>query len=332
MDIEDWTPGKLLEVSGNFWQTCALHAAVKLDLFTAVGDESLGCAEISGKLGADERGVSMLLNALAAMRLLSRSETGYSNTSASRTFLCKDSPGYAGYMIMHHHHLVNAWSQLDQAIKTGEPVRPRSSFSDEEARESFIMGMFNTASITAPAIAKEIDLSGRHHLLDLGGGPGTYAIYFCLNNPQLKATVYDLPTTRTFAEKIINRFKLSDRISFVAGNYLEEEIRRSCDVVWLSHVLHAEGPGDCQRIVKKAVAALEPGGMIIVHDFILYNTMDGPLFSALFSLNMLLATDNGRSYSEEQIINMLVNAGIKDIQRLPFQGPTGSGIVTGIAP
>jgi hypothetical protein len=70
--------------------------------------------------------------------------------------------------------------------------------------------------------------------------------------------------------------------------------------------------------------------MIIVHDFILNNTMNGPLFPALFSLNMLLNTDHGRSYSEKQVVDMLAGAGVKEIQRIPFHSPNDSGIITGI--
>ncbi len=147
----------------------------------------------------------MLLNALAAMNLLNKKDNRYSNNSAG-LFLRKDSPGYIGYMIMHHHHLVESWFQLDKGVITGKPVRTRAVFNDEEQRESFLMGMFNMAMSIAPGLAKEIDLSDRRHLLDLGGGPGTYAIHFCMNNPHLKATIYDLPATRPFAEKTIQRF------------------------------------------------------------------------------------------------------------------------------
>ena len=80
------------------------------------------------------------------------------------------------------------WSQLDEAVRSGRPVRGRVSFEDEAKRESFLMGMFNNAMQIAPGLAKTIDLSGRRHFLDLGGGPGTYAIHFCLNHPQLKGT------------------------------------------------------------------------------------------------------------------------------------------------
>jgi len=150
-----------------------------------------------------------------------------------------------------------------------------------------------------------------------------------LNNPQLKATVFDLPTTRPFAEKTIKQFKLTDRIQFVDGNYLNDTIEGRYDAIWLSHILHGEGPDDCRMIIQKAVGALEPEGTIIIHDFILNNSMDGPLFPALFSLNMLLGTDSGQSYSEDQIIDMLADAGVKDTRRIAVQSPNDSGIIMG---
>jgi len=101
-------------------------------------------------------------------------------------------------------------------------------------------------------------------------------------------------------------------------------------VAWLSHIFHGEGPEDCREMIRKTVAVLEPGGMIIVHDFFLNDTMDGPLFPALFSLNMLLGTPSGQAYSEKHIMDMLAEAGVKELRRLPFKGPTESGIITGV--
>lgn len=329
MEKQQWNPGNLLQLSGQYWATCALHAAIKLDVFTAIGDKHLTSGDIAQKLNVNKEGIARLLNALTAMNLLEKSDDKFSSVTAGKTFLSKDSPGYIGHMITHHHHLVESWSKLDQAVKTGTPVRVRASHTSTEWRESFIMGMFNIAMSVAPLLVDKINLSGRGHLLDLGGGPGTYAIHYCLKNPGLKATVYDLPTTRPFAEKTIDKFGLTDRIDFMDGNYVEEEIEGTYDVAWLSHILHGEGKQDCQRIIQKAVSALEPGGMIIVHDFILNNTMDGPLFPALFSLNMFLGTSGGQSYSEKQITGMLAKAGVKDVRRLSFKGPTDSGVITG---
>ncbi|MBW2192906.1 MAG: SAM-dependent methyltransferase [Deltaproteobacteria bacterium] len=328
METQEWNPGLLLELSGYYWKTCTLHAGVKLDLFTLIGDEHLTADDIAARLNCDKRALIMLLNALTAMDLLTKSGDTFSNTTAAGTFLSKASPQHIGYMIMHHHHLVDSWSQLDLAIKTGEPVRSRASHS-EEWREAFLMGMFNNAMKIAPQVADAIDLSGRRRLLDLGGGPGTYAIHFCMKNPELSATIADLPTTRPFAQKTVDRFELADRIDFRDIDYLEENVEGVYDVAWLSHILHGEGPEDCQMIVKKAVFALDQGGTILVHDFILDNSMDGPLFPALFSLNMLLGTSSGQSYSEEQIVDMLATAGVKNIRRIPIDTPNDSGILAG---
>jgi hypothetical protein len=322
--------GELLGISGSYWKACTLHAGVRLAVFPLIGDGAAGADEIARKREADIRGVTALLNALCAMGLLTKQDNQYANTPLSQVLLVQDSEKYIGHIIMHHHHLVHAWADLPKAVETGQPVRQRSSFRQDEERESFLMGMFNLAMNSAPRIADEIDLKGRHHLLDLGGGPGTYAIHFCLANPELRATVYDLPTTEPFALRTLERFDLLDRIGFVPGNYMEEEIKGTYDVAWLSQILHGEGPDDCEQMIQKTVSVLESGGLILIHDFILNENLDGPLFPALFSLNMLINTPEGQSYSEGQISSMLANAGVKETRRLSFQGPNDSGIVAGV--
>lgn len=329
MAARQWNPGDLLEISGFYWKTAVLHAAVKLDVFTVIGDGQLTGSEISRQLNATQRSVKRLLDALVAMELLVKVDESYTNSPSGQTFLSKNSAQYIGHIIMHHHHLVDSWSKLDQAVQSGMPVRSRSSFSKEEWRESFLMGMFNLAMGLAPKLVPQIDLSTRKHLLDLGGGPGTYAIHFCLNNPGLRAEVYDLPTTRPFAEKIIKQFNLSDRIDFRDGNYLTDPVEGHYDAAWLSHILHGEGPEECRQIIQKAVDRLDPQGTIIIHEFILNNSMDGPLFPALFSLNMLLGTDSGQAYSEQQLTDMLLAAGVKNIRRIPLKSPNDSGLLVG---
>jgi precorrin-6B methylase 2 len=329
MTEPSWTPGKLLALSGSYWQACALHAAVELDLFTAIGDGEFSSQELASQINTDARALEMLLNALKAMGLLKRKRKRFSNTEVSAVYLCKPNDDYIGYMIRHHHHLLDSWGRLHEAVRSGLPVRSTMARSDEEWRESFLMGMFTNAMLVAPLLVKHLDLSRHSRLVDVGGGPGTYAIHFCMANPQLKATVFDLPTTRPFAEKVIEKFGLGGRISFVEGDYLKETLPGSYDVAWMSHILHGESPEDCRQIVARVVSALEPGAMVAVHDFILQDTMDGPLFPALFSLNMLLGTQGGQAYSESQLREMLSNSGVRNIRRIPVQTPNDSGIMIG---
>lgn len=322
-------PGRLLGLSGQYWQTCALHAGVKLKLFTTIGQKARSAEQIAKMIQADARAVTMLLNALVAMGLLHKEGPHFGNTDESRLFLDETSTTYQGHIILHHHQLMSSWAGLHEAVRTGRPVRPRPLFEDSEARQHFLMGMFNLAMGMAPRVVAAIDLTNRHRLLDLGGGPGTYAIHFCQSQPAMRAIVFDLPGTQPFAEETIGRFGLSDRIEFASGDYLTSPLPGHFDVIWLSHILHAENPENCRCIIRKAVDALEVGGIMIVHDFFLHATMDGPLFPTLFALNMLLGTDGGQAYSQVQVEAMLTEAGLHAIEGLPLDSPNDSGLLIG---
>ena len=321
-------PGEILKISGSYWQSCTLHAGVHLRVFSVIGDHPLTADEISERIKADSRATAMLLNALASMGFLVLDGDRYANTPSSRKYLVRDSPEYIGYMVMHHHHLVDAWARLSSSVISGGPAS-RTSHGDDQERESFLMGMFNNAMSIAPRIASMVDLSDRRRILDLGGGPGTYAIHFCSNNPNLEGTVYDLPSSRPFAEKTIERFGLAHRIEFVSGDFVTESIPGTYDVVWLSQIVHVLSMDDCRKVIQKAASVLDTNGLIFIHDFILKDTLDAPMFPAIFSLNMLLNTERGQSYSEAQLRELLTEAGVKELVRLDFVGPNDSGILRG---
>lgn len=329
-----WNIKKLLETSGYYWKTCTLHTGVRLDVFTLIGEQPKDAAAICRDLGGDRRAVSTLLNALSAMGLLAKDGESYANTPEALRYLSKHSPDYIGYIILHHQQLVDSWNRMDEAVLSGKPTRQRVSHAGEAERENFLMGMFNLAMGMAPALADMLDLSDCSRLLDFGGGPGTFAIHFCLANPKLRATVFDLPTTRHFAEKTIARFGLLDRIDFKEGSFLDENPVEddTYDAAWLSHVLHGEGPEQAEAIIAAAAKALKAKGKLYIHEFILDDTLASPLQPALFSLNMLVGTEDGRSYSDGQIREMMERQGFVDIQRLEYTGPSTSGILWAIKP
>ena len=328
MNREVWNAERLLRTSGSYWEACTLHTGVSLEVFSHLGDERLTAGDLAAKIGVSERGLSMLLNALSAMGLLVKEGKYYTNTAEGKVLLIKKSPRYCGSLISHHAVLINYWSQLTHAVTTGQPVKT-VPYKDGEERETFLMGMFNLAMSSAPQIAELIDLTGRRSLLDLGGGPGTFAIHFCLANPELHAVIFDFPESGSCALRMVRQFDLEERIDFMGGNYLEDEIGGSYDVAWLSHILHADGEKDCQEIIRKTKSVMKPGGLVLVHDFFLDDTGVSPLFPALFSLNMLINTPQGQSYSDAQIKDMLCMAGLKEVKRIPFRGTNDAGIICG---
>ncbi len=327
---KEWNVGMLLGVSSEYWQGCTLQAGVRLKVFTVLGDAGYEAGEVAEHIGSDTRATGLLLDALAALGLLKKKNGKYKNTEFSRNSLVLDSPAYMGHIILHHHHILDGWAQLDQAVMTGKAV-DRRSYGAETERESFLMGMYNLAMMIAPQMAEKFKLSDRRRLLDLGGGPGTYAIHFCLANPELRAVILDRPTTEPFAENIVARFNLTDRIDFMGGDFnVDPIVGGPYDVAWLSQILHSNNELECQTCLEKTVAALEPGGLILIHEFMLDDDKDGPEFPALFALNMLVGTKGGRSYSKAEITAMLEQAGVVDIVHHQLDLPNQSSVLSGI--
>lgn len=325
--IKNWTAPELLETTGSYWQGCTIMAGVNLDVFNLLDIESANTVTLAERTGADPRALGMLLRALAALGLLEQKEGKYACSPSAKQLLVANSPDYMGNIISHQHHLVNSWAQLDQAVKSGNPQRQQSSFSEDEWRDSFLLGMQNLANLIAPQLIPQIDIGDRNNMLDLGGGPGTWSIHFCRHNPTLNSTVFDLPGSRKLASKAINDANMDSRINFIAGDFNKDDFSETYDLIWMSHILHAEGEANCRALIIKAAAALKTDGLLIIHEFILDDHGSGPVYPALFALNMLLGTDDGATYTETELRQMLAAAGLGQTERLALPPQSRSGIL-----
>lgn len=332
--MKTWTPGEIFSISGAYWAGCALQAAVQLDLFTALDGAPKTLAALGKELHCNERALSMLVTALVSMELLVREGEKLVSPPSVCALLSRNSQDYAGFIVKHHANIMRNWCKLEQAVRDGGLCRRQDTvFTDDEAdREDFLMGMFNIARQQAGRVAEALDLSGRKTLLDIGGGPGTYAIHFCLHNPKLTATVFDLPTTGPFAQKTIERYDLGHRVNFAPGNFITDDLPKGQDVAWISQVLHGEDPDSAAKLVKKAGACLNPGGLLCVQEFALNDDGSGPEHAALFNLNMLVQTPGGQAYSVGEISAMIRAAGAKKVNVLQVELPQSCKIIIGELP
>ncbi|HEY5673459.1 MAG TPA: methyltransferase [Malonomonas sp.] len=329
---DHWDPAKLLETSGSYWQGSALQAAVRLDIFSHLSAASVPAEGLAALLDCDRRSLQMLLRALAAMGLLEKDRSGYRCAEPVRSWLDANSSQYLGHIIRHHQHLVESWSRLDQAVRSGQPQRQRSSYAEDEWRNDFLLGMHNLSSLLAPQLVPRIPLQNPQRLLDVGGGPGTWSLHFCRQHPQLQATVFDLPASEPIFRANVANSPLSERLQFVGGDFLQLPLGAGFDVAWLSHVLHGEGPENAAALVRQAADALAAGGTLLIHEFILNDEDEGPLYPALFSLNMLLGTEQGQSYSEAELVQMCQAAGLVDCVRIGLPEQLKSGVISARKP
>jgi len=315
---KEWTADDIMRMSGAYQTSCALLAGVQLDLFTVLDSGPREETGLAAQLGCPLRSFAMLLTALEALGLVRRENGVVSIGDTARAFLSKNSPDYLGFIIRHHGNIMPAWHKLIQAVHTGSRTATESALftQNDREREDFLMAMHNVARLQADRIAQTLDLSGRKKLLDIGGGPGTYAVYFCEANPDLEAIVFDLPTSEPFARKIIASYGLDERIQFTAGHYLADPLPNGQDVAWLSQVLHGEAPDNAAALVQNAAKALAPGGLLCIQEFVLNDDRKGPPRAALFGLNMLVGTDGGQVYTGEEIKQMMENAGTRNVHEL----------------
>ena len=330
--MQQWSPAELIRFSGSYWGVCALHAAVELDVFSPLCDGPMTVEELSARLNCSLRGLKALIPALCAMSLLQKTGEAVTLTPFAREYLCRDAEGYLGYIVNHHRQLMPGWASLGRAVREGAPTRGRMGFASDDEREHFLMGMYNMASVRADNALAVVDLSGRQRLLDLGGGPGAYAVRFCMANPGLQAVIFDLPTSRRFAEKVVHKSGLEDRITFIPGNFFEDPLPDGVDVVWMSHILHGTGDEEARQLVAKVMALLPPGGQVLIQEFVLDDTQDGPMFPALFGLNMLTGTPTGKAFSEGELKALLAGAGGEHVRRILSGTEDGTGIIVAEKP
>ncbi len=314
------------EISYGYWKAQALFVASELDLFTLIGERGKSGRVIAKKLGANYRATEMLLNALVSLKLLTKSKDIFRNSAISKRCLVKDSPAYQGDRIQHFHYMWDYWSRLSTAVKTGKPTAYDNAKKgvDEKRLRDFIRAMHNTASVQADELYRKLKIKKYSRLLDLAGGQGTYAVKFAEKNQNLKAVVFDLPDVIKITGEHIEESGMSEQITTIAGNCLEDNLGKGLyDIVLVSHLLHAYGASENQKILKKCWDSLMKDGIVVIQEFILNPSKTMPPFGTLFSLNMLMGTQSGSSYSAVEMKEWLKKAGFKNLRSIDLGKDSG---------
>ncbi|MGR3221112.1 MAG: methyltransferase [Candidatus Anammoxibacter sp.] len=314
------------DLSMGYWKSQVLIVAVEFKIFTLLHKTTLSASDISKQIKADKRATEMLLNALVGLRLLSKKGRLFKNNAISNIFLVEKLPYYQGDRIRLTKNLWDNWTKLGKAIKSGKPVSFINACKkvDPKRRKVFISAMRDFSVLKSKLVAEKLDLSGRELLLDLGGGPGSYAIEFVKSNPKLNAVVYDLNGVTKITKKYISDAKLTKRIKTMEGECVNGSYGKELyDVIFISNLLHMYDENINLGIIRKCKQALKSKGMIVIHDFLLDASMTESPFGAIFSLNMLVGTHGGRNYSDNEIKGWLNKSGFVKARKTMVDADTG---------
>ena len=320
----------LNELSYGYWKAQVLFVAIDMDMFTLIGDNGKSCKALTKRLRTDLRATEMVLNALVSLGLLRKVKGAYKNTAISNRYLVKDSPLYQGDRIHHFHNMWDYWSKLSVVVKTGKSTAYDNADEevDEQRLAEFIRAMHNIGIVQAGEVCGKLHLKKYRSILDLAGEQGTYAVRFVEENPKMRAVVFDLPDVTRIAGEYIKKSGMKGKVSTKAGDCLKDSFGKELyDIVFVSNLLHIYEPGENREILKKCWDSLLKKGIVVIHEFVLNSAKTQPLFGTLFSLNMLLGTHRGSSYSYVEMKEWLKDVGFKNIKRVNLD--MDSGLIIG---
>ena len=311
-----------------FGSRLLIAAVHHLHLFEELSAGPLSFADVSTRLGLNERPAMVLIPALCAMELLAYDESGrlyitelgryvtqgHTPNLTGYVGLEKDDPGAIEMALRLKNDGPLSAPEGISFVKEGEGPSP---MDDPELSRKFTLGLAGRARHLSPIVAA--NLSKRDgHLLDVAGGTGYYTYEWLLNNPTSTATLFDRPAVLTVAAELLDEFAQSGRpgaegvkarVTFVAGDMLTDELPQT-DILLAASLFHDWPTPTCQMLANRFAASIRPGGELWVHDAFLNDTLDGPLAVTDYSAQLFWGT-KGRCYSLAEYRAWLTQAGLK---------------------
>ncbi len=274
-------------------------------------------SEIATALRIAEQPTRVLLLGLVSSKMLKKRGNRYYNTLVSHRLLTRQSARNVISYVKLEHHVMYAgmpyfldaikkygtqerWNEGLQAFPGSEPTLYERLSHDETLHKVFQDAMSELSKQTNKFLADNVDLSSVNYLVDIGGGDGTNIRALTKVNPQLRASVFDLPSVAEAATEANSRSELSDRLSALPGNCFHDPLPTNADAFLLSHFCTIWSKEKNHLLFKKCFEALPQDGKLIVFNMMQRDDETGPLSAAVGSPYFLtIATGEGNALHVE---------------------------------
>jgi len=259
-----------------------------------------------------------LLTALTAIHALQKGPDGYTLSANTARYLVSSSKHFYGdYLRLQiGQQFYKHMTTLPDIMQSGKAPNYEKLFSDPQEADNYTRAQHNGSLATAAQLCKRVDFSGMRSLLDIGGGSGAFAITICRKYPSLDAKILEFPEVCNTGERFVAAEppEVANRIQYIRGSCLEtwpKALGTDHDVVLMSYVSESVPADAVPMIYKRAFECLRPGGMLIVHSFMVEDTLDGPELGALWSLQHVAVNADGLGLAPSLVTRIMQDAGFE---------------------
>lgn len=289
--------------------------AIRLNLFENLIQPRTS-EQIAEKLLIHPEASSLLLSTLSIAGYVTEKEKYFSLSNSGKKWLLKSSPSYLGNFVRYVELLYKHWLYLDETVQHGQPPTTYfESFGGKEW-EVYVYGMMDLARIIFPHISKKLSLpKNSKQLIDLGGSHGWYSMQLCKRNPQLRATIVDLPQALKWTQKIVQDYK--DTMTLLPGNMLEMSFGTTThDVALAFNVVHGFTWEQNIRMLERISQALRPNGYCYILDQFRQRrgSRTDQFIPLMVGINLMNEV-GGNVYEVDEVCEWLTRVGFKKIKK-----------------
>jgi ubiquinone/menaquinone biosynthesis C-methylase UbiE len=315
------TPDLILQVAQGFMASKHLFAASELGLFEALGEGPVDLAGLAARTGLLPRTARISADAMVALGLLERHGDRYANTPVAAAFLSGATAADFRPLLRFWDKLsYPAWTDLAGALGRGRPAHEIFEI-DDNLVPVMSAGIEAATAGACRALPGMAGLPPASRLLDIGGGTGSWAIALAEADPELTATVFELPEVAAVAKQRLHTSGVSARIDVLAGQLLTDDLPLGYNAFLIANVVHYFTPDANQAILRKIRAAADPGARLLLADFWTDPTHTQPVPAALMAGEFAIHINDGDVYSVEEAAGWLAHTGWQFTGHLPLAGP-----------
>ncbi len=310
-------PIPLVQTQIYFTVARTIMAAAELGIYEAIGKGSKSADEIAGICHTHPHSTTQLLNGLVGIGYLNYDNGHYSIKTNYHKWLLKE---YESNIIGKLRFQLLEWNwvaQLEDFVRSGKPLDLHSNITPSEW-ELYQDGMRDLSVNAAKELAGKIPVSkGSTRMLDIGGSHGLYSIELCKKHPGLSSTILELPGAIESARAIAKRYDTSGSVTYQAGNALTDDLgTEQFDLVMINNVVHHFTPEQNKALAIKVAAALKPGGIYAIGEFIRAEKPgDGGIMASATGLYFSMTSSSG-NWSESEMSSWQNSAGLKPLKSI----------------